>query len=159
MLHLPLLTAETSKNITYSRLMNLSLRAPWQCHSHFRRNWGTEKFAGVAFQGTSQILKHRPIMMGTDGRAQFLHGHLNKRQIFRSAQHPVALTMALAAKFSEKFLWSSDHCLSGSWKLLKNLILFVGAEHFSKFFLKRASQGCRLKFEQTSLCLIPGPVN
>jgi len=43
-------------------------------------------------------------MMGTDGRAQFLHGHLNKRQIFRSAQHPVALTMALAAKFSEKFL-------------------------------------------------------
>lgn len=159
MLHLPLLTAEASKNITYSRLMNLSLQAPWQRHSHFRRNWGTEKFAGVAFQGTSQILKCLPITMETGGRAQFLQGHFNENQIFRSAQHPVALTMALAAKFSEKFLWSSGHCLSGSRKLLKNLILFVGAEHFSKFLLKWPSQGCRLKFEQTSLCLIPGPVN
>lgn len=133
--HLPLLAAEASKYITYSRLMNLSLQALWQHHFHFRRNWGTEKVAGVAFQeiASCQILKCLPIMMGASWRAWFPSGHLNENQIFMTPQHPVALSMTPAAKFSEKFLWSSGHCLSGSRELLKNLILFVGAEHFSKF--------------------------
>jgi len=159
MLHFPLLAAEASKNIIYSRLINLSLQAPWQHHSHFRGNWGTEK-ATVAFQEIPpvQILKCLPVTMGASWRAWFPSGHLNENQIFMSAQHPVPLAMTLAAKFSGKLLWSSDHSHNGCRELLKNLILFVGAEHFSKFLLKWPGQGCRLKSEQNPLCLIPRPV-
>lgn len=135
MLHLPFLASETSKNLTHSRLINLSLEAPWQHYSHFRGNWGTEKVAGVAFQEIvpGQILKCLPMMMGARWRVWFPSGHLNENQIFTSDQHPVALTMTLADRFSKKFLWSSGHCLSGGRELLKNLIPSVGAEHFSKF--------------------------
>lgn len=146
MLCLPFLASEASKNLTHSRLINLSLQVSWQHHFQFRGNWGTEKVPGVAFQeiAPGQI----PIIMGARWRAWFPSEHLSKNQIFTSDQHPVALTMTLADGFSKKFLWSSVHCLSGGRELLKNLILFVGAGHFSKFFLKWPGQACRLKSEQ-----------
>lgn len=86
--------------------MNVSLEAPWQHHSHFRGNGGTEKVAGVAFQeiAPGEIHKCLSVTMGASWRAWFPSGHLNEKQIFMSAQHPVALTMTLTAKFSEKFL-------------------------------------------------------
>lgn len=160
MLHLPLLAAEASKNLTHSRLINLSLQEPWQHHSCFRGNRGTEKVAGVAFPeiAPDQILKCLLIMMGARWRVWFPSEHLNENQIFTSGQHPVALAVTLTARFSKKFLWSSGHCLGGGRKLLKNLIPFVGAEHFSKFLLKWPGQGCRLKSEQNPFCLIPRPV-
>lgn len=160
MLHLPFLASEASKNLTHSRLINVSLQAPWQHHSRFRGNWGTEKVASVAFQeiAPGQILKCLPIVMGARRRVWFPSGHLNENQIFTSDQHPVALTMTLADRFSKKSLWSSGRGLSRGRELLKNLIPFVGAGHFSKFLLKWPGQECRLKSEQNSLCLIPMPV-